>query len=137
MIVKRVFSIFFKKSLHSEDVLNGKRLIPMGCECEIENFGEGSRLAWHTIHSQRGIHCNHCAIVDAARAGGAARIRLDGKDQPAGCISGVHLDSRDAVLINISHLGEHRGDQAQAQEVKTMKYRLDNGVDMAFPEGFV
>jgi hypothetical protein len=34
-----------------------------------------------------------------------ARIRLDGKDQPAGCISGVHLDSRDAVLINISPSG--------------------------------
>ncbi|MDR1218628.1 MAG: DUF2213 domain-containing protein [Treponema sp.] len=85
-------------------MLNGKRSFSMGCECEIEKSGEGS--ACHGYDSfQRRIRYNHCAIVDAARAGGVARIRLDGKDQPAGCISGVHLDSRDAVLINISPSG--------------------------------
>jgi hypothetical protein len=48
-----------------EDVLNGKRSLSMGYECEIEKAGEGATwlgMAYDTI--QRKIRYNHCAIVD-------------------------------------------------------------------------
>jgi hypothetical protein len=121
-----------------EDVLNGKRALSMGYECEIEKADEGATwlgMAYDSI--QRKIRYNHCAIVDAARAGDAARIRLDGKDQEAGDTLGIHLDSGDAVRVDIKTSGETGGTQAQDQEVKTMKYRLDNGMEYDAPEGFV
>jgi hypothetical protein len=121
-----------------DDVLNGKRSLSMGYECEIEKADEGATwlgMAYDAI--QRKIRYNHCAIVDAARAGDAARIRLDGKDQEAGDASGIHLDSGDAIRVDIKPSGETGGDQAQYQEVKTMKYRLDNGMEYDAPEGFV
>jgi hypothetical protein len=64
-----------------EDVLNGKRALSMGYECEIEKAPEGSvwlGMAYDSV--QRNIRYNHCAIVDAARAGDAASIRLDSAD---------------------------------------------------------
>jgi hypothetical protein len=121
-----------------EDVLNGKRSLSMGYECEIEKADEGATwlgMAYDSI--QRKIRYNHCAIVDAARAGDAARIRLDSKDQEAGDTLGIHLDSGDAVRVDIKPSGDTGGDQAQDQEVKTMKYRLDNGMEYDAPEGFV
>jgi hypothetical protein len=86
---------------------------------------------------QRKITYNHCALVDGARAGDAARIRLDGKDEPIENTFDIHLDGGDAVLVNIKPSGVTRGDQANDQEVKTMKYRLDNGMEFDAPEGFV
>jgi hypothetical protein len=122
-----------------EDVLNGKRALSMGYECEIEKADEGAAwlgMAYDSI--QRNIRYNHCAIVDEARAGDAARIRLDGKDVEAGnTFLGIHLDSGDAVRVDINPSGETGGDQAHYQEVKTMKYRLDNGMEYDAPEGFV
>lgn len=120
-----------------EDVLNGKRSLSMGYECEIEKAEEGATwlgMAYDSI--QRKIRYNHCAIVDAARAGDAARIRLDGKDQEAGNTLGIHLDSGDAVRVDIKPSGDTGGDQANYQE-ETMKYRLDNGMEYDAPEGFV
>jgi hypothetical protein len=70
------------------DILNGKRSLSMGYECEVEVAPEGSvwlGVAYDVI--QRKIRYNHCAIVDKARAGDLAEIRLD---------------SEDAVLENIS-----------------------------------
>jgi hypothetical protein len=84
-----------------DDVLNGKRSLSMGYECEIEKADEGAvwlGMAYDSI--QRNIRYNHCAIVDAARAGDAARIRLDGKGQEIGNSLGIHLDSGDAVFEN-------------------------------------
>jgi hypothetical protein len=121
-----------------EDVLNGKRSLSMGYECEIEKAEEGAAwlgMAYDSI--QRRIRYNHCAIVDAARAGDAARIRLDGKGHEVENTLSVHLDSGDAVRVDIKPSGEPRGDQAQDQEVKTMKYRLDNGMEYDAPEGFI
>jgi hypothetical protein len=87
---------------------------------------------------QRKIRYNHCAIVDAARAGDAARIRLDGEDQETGDTLGIHLDSGDAVRVDIKPSGETGGaNQALNLEGKTMKYRLDNGMEYDAPEGFV
>jgi hypothetical protein len=91
-------------------------------------------MAYDSI--QRNIRYNHCAIVDVPRAGDAARIRLDGKDQKIENSLGIHLDSGDAVRVDIKTSGETGGDQAQYQE-ETMKYRLDNGMEYDAPEGFV
>ena len=121
-----------------DDVLNGKRSLSMGYECEIEKADEGAAwlgMAYDSI--QRNIRYNHCAIVEAARAGDAARIRLDGTDKEIENSLGIHLDSGDAVRVDIEPSGESRGDQAQYQEDKTMKYRLDNGMEYDAPEGFV
>jgi hypothetical protein len=122
-----------------EDVLNGKRSLSMGYECEIEKAEEGATwlgMAYDCI--QRKIRYNHCAIVDAARAGDAARIRLDGKDHEAGDIFGIHLDSGDAIRVDIKPSGETGGgNQANYLEGQAMKYRLDNGMEYEAPEGFV
>ena len=118
-----------------EDVLNGKRSLSMGYECEMEKAGEGATwlgMAYDSI--QRNIRYNHCAIVDVARAGDAARIWLDGKNWEAGDTLGIHLDSGDAIRIDIKPSGETGG---QANQEKTMKYRLDNGMEYDAPEGFV
>jgi hypothetical protein len=121
-----------------EDVLNGKRSLSMGYECEIEKADEGAAwlgMAYDSI--QRKIRYNHCAIVDAARAGDAARIRLDGKDRKIGETLGIHLDGGDAIRVDIKPSGEPRGGQAPNQEENAMKYRLDNGMEYDAPEGFV
>jgi hypothetical protein len=120
-----------------EDVLNGKRSLSMGYECEIEKADEGATWLGMDYDSiQHNIRYNHCAIVDVARAGDAAIIRLDGKDQEAGNDLGIHLDSGDAVRVDIKPSGDTGGNQAQYQE-ETMKYRLDNGMEYDAPEGFV
>jgi hypothetical protein len=96
-----------------EDVLNGKRALSMGYECDIEEAPEGATwlgMAYDSI--QRKIRYNHCAIVDAARAGDAASIRLD---------------SADAVLDTNSMPKE-------GNEMKTI--RID-GVDFQGDEGLV
>ena len=73
------------------EVLNGKRALSMGYECETEVAEPGSvwcGVAYDCI--QRKIRYNHAAIEDAARAGDAARIRMDSADFGPG----------DAVQIN-------------------------------------
>jgi hypothetical protein len=47
------------------------------------------------------------------------------------------LDSGDAIRVDIKPSGDTGGDQAKYQEDKTMKYRLDNGMEYDAPEGFV
>jgi hypothetical protein len=120
-----------------QDVESGKRSLSMGYSCEIdETSGVWCGMAYDCI--QRKIMYNHCAIVDGARAGDAARIRFDSADEhPAENEFGIHLDGGDAAQINIPSRSDSGGDQAQNQEVKTMKYRLDNGLEYDAPEGFV
>jgi hypothetical protein len=119
------------------DVESGKRSLSMGYSAEIEETsGVWCGMAYDCI--QRKIVYNHCAIVDGARAGDAARIRFNSADEHlAENDLGIHLDSGDAVRVDIKPSGDSRGDQAQDQEVKTMKYRLDNGMEYDAPEGFV
>lgn len=67
-------------------ILNGKQALSMGYTCDLEAAQPGS--AWCGIEYdfiQRNIRYNHCAIVDAARAGDNAKIEL-------------RADSEDAVL---------------------------------------
>ena len=69
-----------------EAVLNGKQALSMGYTCDLEAAQPGA--AWCGIEYdfiQRKIRYNHCAIVDAARAGDNAKIEL-------------RADSEDAVL---------------------------------------
>jgi hypothetical protein len=100
-----------------DDVVNGKRALSMGYECELEKADEGA--AWCGIaydHIQRNIRYNHCAIVDKARAGDAAQI---------------HLDSADAVLENIISTTPKEG-----KEMGMKTIRID-GVDFQGDEGLV
>lgn len=62
-----------------EDVLNGRRALSMGYTCDIEDSA-GVYMGVEYDCIQRNIRYNHCAIVDEARAGDAAKIRLDGAD---------------------------------------------------------
>jgi hypothetical protein len=114
---------------------NNKFSLSMGYDCEVEETsGVWCGIAYDAI--QRKIRYNHCALVDGARAGDAARIRLDGEDQPEENTFSIHLDGGDAVLVNMPS-GVTRGDhQAKSQEVTTMKIRLDNGMEYDAPEGF-
>jgi hypothetical protein len=119
-----------------QDVENGKVALSMGYGCEIEETsGVWCGMAYDAI--QRKIRYNHCALVDGARAGDAARIRLDGKDQEVDDKLGIRLDSGDAIRVDIKPSGETGGDQAKNQEDTTMKYRLDNGMEYEAPDGFV
>ena len=63
------------------DVKSGKTALSMGYTCDIEDAPAGSvwcGMAYECV--QRNIRYNHVAIVDKARAGDAARIRMDGDD---------------------------------------------------------
>ncbi len=64
-----------------QDVLNGKRALSCGYQCDLEEAPKGA--VWCGMpydYIQRRIRYNHVAIVDNARAGDAARIRLDSSD---------------------------------------------------------
>ena len=63
------------------DIKSGKTALSMGYTCDIEDAPEGSTwcgMAYDCV--QRNIRYNHVAIVDKARAGSAAKIRMDGDD---------------------------------------------------------
>lgn len=63
------------------DVAAGKTALSMGYICDLEPALPGATwcgIAYDGI--QRNIRYNHCAIVDIARAGDAARIRMDSAD---------------------------------------------------------
>jgi hypothetical protein len=63
------------------DVEAGKQALSMGYKCELEAAPPGSTWCGMSYDGiQRKIRYNHCAIVDIARAGDAARIRMDGAD---------------------------------------------------------
>jgi hypothetical protein len=63
------------------DVEAGKTALSMGYTCDLEPATAGAvwcGIAYDGI--QRNIRYNHCAIVDVARCGDAARIRMDSAD---------------------------------------------------------
>lgn len=60
-------------------VENGKQALSCGYSCSLEKAREGAK--WCGVnydYIQRNIRYNHVAIVDSARAGDNAKIRLDG-----------------------------------------------------------
>jgi hypothetical protein len=88
----------------------GKRQLSCGYTCDLEKADEGAvYLGMSYDFIQRTIRYNHSAIVDKARAGDAARIRLD---------------SADAVLV----------EQEATMPVPTKKITLDGSVEFEVPE---
>lgn len=64
-----------------QDVMGGKRSLSSGYTCELEPAPAGSVfMGMEYNFIQRRIRYNHVAIVDVARAGDSARIRLDSGD---------------------------------------------------------
>lgn len=102
-----------------EDVLNGRRALSMGYTCDIEDSA-GVYMGVEYDCIQRNIRYNHCAIVDEARAGDAARIHLDGKD---------------AVLAVPARRTDNKDAQKPKKENTPMKQtvRID-GIDVEVPE---
>lgn len=73
------------------DVLKGKRALSCGYTCDLESK-KGVYLGMAYDFVQRGIRYNHLAIVDKARAGDAAMIRMDHAD------TAYHIDKgREAI----------------------------------------
>jgi hypothetical protein len=62
-----------------DDVVNGKRELSCGYSCDVVDEA-GVWLGVQYTKRQKNIRGNHVAVVDAARAGEAARIRLDSAD---------------------------------------------------------
>ena len=102
------------------DVLAGKTALSMGYFCDIEPAQPGAVWCGMSYDGiQRKIRYNHCAIVDAARAGDAARIRMD---------------SADAIqILNTDTVGP-KSNQEGFSMMK--KIRLD-GVDYEGEEGLI
>lgn len=120
-----------------EDVINGKRALSMGYDCEIEVVPEASvwcGMPYDVI--QRNIRYNHCAIVPKGRAGDNARIRLDSEDAvlentisnskpKEGCkmrkirIDGVDYEGDDLLILKLTEL-QKRADDAESA-LKTVK----------------
>jgi len=98
-----------------QDVQNGKREFSCGYTCEVRpEHGRWLGVEYDAV--QENILYNHLAIVDKARAGDTARIRLD------------HLDSADGVLLDASEIDEVKRGVIMPENMKTIK--LD-GVDYA------
>jgi len=100
------------------DVKSGKTALSMGYTCDIEDAPEGSvwcGMAYDCV--QRKIRYNHLAIVDKARAGDAAKIRMDGDD---------------AIQIE----NEGAGPKTKQEEIPMKKIRID-GVEYEGEDGLV
>ena len=99
------------------DVRAGKTALSMGYTCDIEDAPEGSAwcgMAYDCV--QRNIRYNHVAIVDKARAGDAAKIRMDGGD---------------AIQIDTG-----AGPKTKQEEIPMKKIRID-GVEYEGEDGLV
>lgn len=112
-------------------VINGKQGLSMGYTCDIETAEPGS--TWCGVeydYIQRNIKYNHCAIVDAGRAGDNAKIEL-------------RVDSADAVLedklvtkdggtkmlkkINLDGI-DYEAEESVIKALNTEKKRADDAV---------
>ena len=116
-------------------VINGKQGLSMGYTCDIEMAEPGS--TWCGVeydYIQRNIKYNHCAIVDAGRAGDNAKIEL-------------RVDSADAVLedklvtkdggtkmlkkINLDGI-DYEAEESVIKALNTEKKRADDAVAELF-----
>lgn len=101
-----------------EAVLNGKQALSMGYTCDLEMAEPGS--TWCGVEYdfiQRNIRYNHCAIVDAARAGDNAKIEL-------------RADSEDAVLEDIMVTKIDGGTKMSLKKIKLdgIEYEAEESV---------
>lgn len=110
-----------------QDVLNGKQALSCGYVCDLEE-SSGRWCGVKYDYIQRRIRYNHVAIVNEARAGDAARIRLDSKDavlvnnikeaNMPGMMKKITLDSveyeAEAKVIETLSKEKGRADEMQA-----------------------
>lgn len=128
-------------------VLNGKQALSMGYTCDLEAAQPGA--AWCGIEYdfiQRNIRYNHCAIVDAARAGDNAKIELRADSEDAvledmvfykktdggtQMLKTINLDGIDyeaeETVIKALHAANERADKAEKDACGTKK-ELDEAV---------
>lgn len=121
-------------------VLNGKQALSMGYTCDLEAAQPGA--SWCGIEYdfiQRNIRYNHCAIVDAARAGDNAKIELRAdsedavledmvftkKDGGTQMLKKINLDGIDyeaeETVIKALHAANERADKAEKDACGTKK----------------
>jgi hypothetical protein len=109
------------------DVLNGKRALSMGYECELE-AATGVWCGMEYDGIQRKIRYNHCAIVDQARAGDEARIRMDSADavrvNKPGASPKPTQEVRNMKKINLDGV-EYEGEEKLIEFYQTQKKRAD------------
>ena len=131
-------------------VLNGKQALSMGYACDLEAAQPGA--AWCGIEYdfiQRNIRYNHCAIVDAARAGDNAKIELRADSEDAvledmvfykktdggtQMLKKINLDGIDyeaeETVIKALHAANERADKAEKDACGTKK-ELDECIENA------
>jgi hypothetical protein len=99
-----------------DDILSGKEELSCGYTCELVDES-GVWLGIPYTKRQKNIRYNHVAVVDKARAGEAARIRLD---------SGDAIMLLDSPVAEVADDANNVGGEAMA-DLKTVK--LDDGVE--------
>jgi hypothetical protein len=113
------------------DVEAGKQALSMGYKCDLEPALPGSTwcgMAYDGI--QRKIRYNHCAIVDRARAGDAARIRMDSADavqiyQPGEApVPNQEVGKMGTKKINLDGV-DYEGEEKLIEFYQTQKKRAD------------
>jgi hypothetical protein len=112
-----------------ELVLAGKQALSMGYTCDYEPTpGVWCGVQYDGI--QHNIRYNHCAIVDAARAGDAAKIRTDSADaiqviQP-GSVPETHEEGNNMAVRKFNIDGaECEGDDLLISSYQNVKKRAD------------
>lgn len=116
------------------DIEAGKTALSMGYTCDYEPAEPGAvwcGIAYDGI--QRNIRYNHCAIVDRARAGDAARIRMDSADAVQifnqsgnnGPKTNPEVVKMGMKKINLDGV-EYEGEEKLVQSYVEQKNRADN-----------
>lgn len=118
---------------------NGKRALSAGYTCDLEVAEPDARwLGMEYDFIQRNIRYNHVAVVDKARQGDAARIRLDSlvaksldREEPMENLKTVVLDSveykAEAEVLKALNQHKERADglQAKIDEGKTLLSKIE------------
>lgn len=117
------------------DVTNGKRALSCGYTCDLEKAPDGAKWCGVSYdYIQRNIRYNHVAIVDSARAGDEAKIRMDSgawildsnQNSKGGNelmktikLDGVEYQAEAPVIVALTQANE-RADKAE-KDVETAK----------------
>lgn len=102
------------------DVKAGKTALSCGYTCDLEPAPAGSKyLGMQYDFIQRNIRYNHVAIVDAARAGDEAKIRLDSADATLGFqVMGKKINKEEPMLKKVNLDGVDY--EAEAKVIETL-----------------
>ncbi len=101
-----------------------QRQVSLGYTCELEwKPGEYEGEKYDCI--QRDIQGNHVAIVEVARAGPGARVRMDSADEAVISVGGPTRGSM-ATKIKIGGIEYEAGSEAAVQATNQLQARLDS-----------